>query len=59
VTVVYFLGRDGRWYWRLYGRNNRIRADGSERYSSRAAVRRAFVGLHARLLSGPLRERVA
>lgn len=37
----------GAWHWRLRAKNGRIIADGSEGYSSRAAVKRAIKNLES------------
>lgn len=39
------------WRWRLRAANGRIMADGSEGYSTRAAVRRAILRIMSTLLS--------
>jgi uncharacterized protein YegP (UPF0339 family) len=38
----YYKGKNGDWYWRIRARNNRIIADGSEGYKTKAGVRKAM-----------------
>lgn len=57
-TPTFDIYRDagGQFRWRLRARNGRIIADGSEGYSDRRGVQRAFVALVEALGAGAIRD---
>lgn len=56
MTAEFFKGKDGQWYWRLRGRNGRIRADGGEGYKTLLGARRGLRGLIATMNRGYLEK---